>query len=98
VGARTSPRKALRLVPWFLIGFVVMAAANTAGLIAPTWHGPLSQLSLFLVAMALSAIGLSTDVAALRRAGTKPLLLGAMLWVTVAAASVVLQLLTGTLH
>jgi uncharacterized membrane protein YadS len=75
-----------------------MAAANSAGLIPATWHGPLSQLSLFLVAMALSAIGLSTDIAALRRAGAKPLLLGAMLWVTVAAASLVLQLLTGTLH
>jgi uncharacterized membrane protein YadS len=97
-GARMSPRKAWRLVPWFLIGFVVMAAANSAALIPLTWHGPLSQLSLFLVAMALSAIGLSTDVAALRRAGAKPLLLGAMLWVTVAAASLALQFLTGSLH
>jgi uncharacterized integral membrane protein (TIGR00698 family) len=97
-GARMSPRKASRLVPWFLIGFVVMAAANSAALIPLTWHGPLSQLSLFLVAMALSAIGLSTDVAALRRAGAKPLLLGAMLWVTVAVASLGLQFLTGSLH
>jgi uncharacterized membrane protein YadS len=97
-GARVGPRKALRLVPWFLIGFVVMAAANSAALIPATWHGPLSQLSLFLVAMALSAIGLSTDVAALRRAGAKPLLLGAMLWVTVATASLGLQFLTGSLH
>jgi uncharacterized integral membrane protein (TIGR00698 family) len=97
-GGRMGPRRALRLVPWFLIGFVVMAAANSAGLIPATWHGPLSQLSLFLVAMALSAIGLSTDVAALRRAGAKPLLLGAMLWVTVAAASLGLQFLTGSLH
>jgi uncharacterized membrane protein YadS len=95
---RMTPRKALKLVPWFLIGFVVMAAANSAGLIPATWHGSLSQLSLFLVAVALSAIGLSTDVAALRRAGAKPLLLGAMLWVTVAVASLALQFLTGTLH
>ena len=58
----------------------------------------LSQLSLFLVAMALSAIGLSTDVAALRRAGARPLLLGAMLWVTVAAASLGLQFLAGSLR
>jgi uncharacterized integral membrane protein (TIGR00698 family) len=94
-GARLAPHKAWRLVPWFLVGFVVMAAANSAGLIPLTWHGPLSQLSLFLVAMALSAIGLSTDVAALRRAGAKPLLLGALLWVTVAAASLALQFLTG---
>jgi uncharacterized membrane protein YadS len=96
--ARMTPRKALKLVPWFLIGFVVMAAANSAGLIPAAWHGALSQSSLFLVAVALSAIGLSTDVAALRRAGARPLLLGAMLWVTVAAASLALQFLTGSLH
>jgi len=97
-GPRMTPGKALRLVPWFLIGFVVMAAANSAGLIPAGWHGSLSQLSLFLVAVALSAIGLSTDVAALRRAGARPLLLGAMLWVTVAAVSLGMQFLTGTLH
>jgi uncharacterized integral membrane protein (TIGR00698 family) len=97
-GTRMTPRKALKLVPWFLTGFVVMAAANSAGLIPASWHGSLSQLSLFLVAVALSAIGLSTDVAALRRAGGRPLLLGAMLWVTVAAASLALQFATGSLH
>ena len=90
--------RVLRLVPWFLIGFVVMAAANSAHLIPVGWHGRLSELSVFLVAVALSAIGLSTDVAALRRAGAKPVLLGAMLWVTVASASLGLQFLTGTLH
>jgi uncharacterized membrane protein YadS len=62
------------------------------------WHGTLSEASVFLVAVALSAIGLSTDVVALRRAGAKPVLLGAMLWVTVASASLGLQFLTGTLH
>ena len=55
-------------------------------------------MSDFLVAVALSAIGLSTNVTALRKAGAKPLLLGAMLWVTVTAASLGLQAATGTLH
>jgi uncharacterized membrane protein YadS len=95
---RMTARRILRLVPWFLIGFVVMAAANSAHVIPSGWHGPLSEASVFLVAVALSAIGLSTDVAALRRAGAKPVLLGAMLWVTVASASLALQFLTGTLH
>jgi uncharacterized integral membrane protein (TIGR00698 family) len=97
-GARMTPRRALKLVPWFLIGFAVMAAANSAGLIPAGWRGSLSQLSVFLVAVALSAIGLSTDVAALRRAGAKPMLLGALLWVTVTAASLALQFLAGSLH
>ena len=84
--------------PWFLVGFLVMAAANSAGLIPAGAHGGVTQVATFLVAVALSAIGLSTDVAALRRAGAKPLLLGAMLWITVAATSLALQALTGTLR
>jgi uncharacterized integral membrane protein (TIGR00698 family) len=95
---RAPARRFLKLVPWFLIGFVIMAAANSAGVIPSGWHGTLSEASVFLVAVALSAIGLSTDVAALRRAGVKPVLLGAMLWVTVGSASLGLQFLTGTLH
>jgi uncharacterized integral membrane protein (TIGR00698 family) len=96
--SRMSPRRALRLVPWFLIGFVVAALVNTAGLVPATAHGALGNMSLFFVAVALSAIGLSTDVSALRRAGAKPLLLGLLLWVTVAGASLALQALTGTLR
>ncbi|HWG02412.1 MAG TPA: putative sulfate exporter family transporter [Trebonia sp.] len=95
---RLSPRRLARLVPWFLIGFVVAALINTAGLVPAGAHGALSNGSTFFVAVALSAIGLSTDVAALRRAGAKPVLLGALLWITVAAASLGLQALTGGLR
>jgi uncharacterized membrane protein YadS len=95
--ARITPVRILRLVPWFLIGFVLVAAVNSAGVIPAGAHSPLQHGSVFLVAVALSAIGLSTNVAALRKAGHRPLLLGALLWVTVAAASLGLQALTGTL-
>ena len=95
--ARMSPRRVLKLVPWFLIGFVLVAAVNSAGIIPAGAHAPLEHASVFLVSVALSAIGLSTNVAALRKAGHRPLLLGALLWITVATASLGLQALTGTL-
>jgi uncharacterized membrane protein YadS len=93
-----SPRRVIRLVPWFLFGFLLAALVNTVGLVPAGAHGGLTQVSDFLVSVALSAIGLSTNVTALRKAGAKPLLLGAMLWVTVTAASLGLQAATGTLH
>ncbi len=96
--SRMSPSQIVRLVPWFLVGFVAAAALNSAGAIPVAAHLPLAHLSVFMVAVALSAIGLSTNVAALRKAGPKPLLLGALLWLTVAAASLGLQLASGTLH
>jgi uncharacterized integral membrane protein (TIGR00698 family) len=96
--ARMSPLRVIRLVPWFLIGFVVAAGLNSAGVIPSDSHGPLQHVSVFLVAVALSAIGLSTNVPALRKAGPKPVLLGALLWITVAVASLGLQTVTGTLR
>jgi uncharacterized integral membrane protein (TIGR00698 family) len=82
-----SARQIGGLVPWFLVGFVVVAVVNSLGLITPGAQGFLVQASIFLIAVALAAIGLSTDAAALRRAGWRPLLLGAVLWVLVAATS-----------
>ncbi|ARC58326.1 hypothetical protein AS850_14670 [Frondihabitans sp. 762G35] len=81
-----------RLVPWFLIGFVVVAAANSIGLIPQSTHAPLSAVSIFLITVALAAIGLSTDLAGFRRAGARPLLLGGLLWVVVSVTSLGLQL------
>ena len=97
VAARMSPRRAAKLVPWFLIGFVLVAAVNSCGIIPADAHSPLKHASVFFVSVALSAIGLSTSVAALRKAGARPLVIGALLWITVAVASLGLQALTGTL-
>ena len=87
----------LRLVPWFLGGFLLLAAANSAGLIPATARPDLAAVSLFLITAALTAIGLSTNTAALRRTGPRPLLLGLVLWVAVGVTSLSLQALTGGL-
>ncbi len=83
--------RTLKLVPWFLIGFLLAAAANSIGLVPSGSHAGLQHVSLFLITVALSAIGLSTDVPALRRAGARPLLLGMVLWIAVATTSLLLQ-------
>lgn len=95
-GATTSAqrphllRRTVRLVPWFLVGFLLVAAANTAGVVPAAVQPLTQQVSVFLITVALSAIGLSTDVAALRRAGARPLMLGAVLWVVVTSTSLLL--------
>jgi uncharacterized integral membrane protein (TIGR00698 family) len=93
--ARRERPKIHRLVPLFLVGFVLLAAANSAGLIPVSSHHTLSQASMFLITIALSAIGLSTDLAGLRRTGPRPLMLGAVLWFVVSATSLGLQIVTG---
>ncbi|MET8244937.1 putative sulfate exporter family transporter [Streptomyces sp. NPDC005202] len=89
----SGPVRVGRLVPWFLTGFLVLAAANTAGLVPSDAQGPLSTLAIFLITVALSAIGLSTEPSRLRRTGPAPLLLGGCLWLVVSATSLALQFL-----
>jgi uncharacterized integral membrane protein (TIGR00698 family) len=78
-------------VPWFLPAFVAMAALHTAGFLPAVLMPALHWASVLCVAVALAAVGLATDIAALRRAGARPLLLGLVLWVAVAGTSLGLQ-------
>lgn len=96
-GRDTARPKPWRLVPPFLIGFLLAAGLQTLGLIPASWQPALSALGLFLITAALTGIGLSLRPADLRRSGPKPLLLGALLWIAVAAASLGLQAATGLL-
>lgn len=86
-----------RVVPAFLVGFVLAAALDTVGAIPDGWHGALSQLGTFMITVALAGIGLSMRLAQMRRAGVRPLLLGGVLWLCVALTSLGLQWATGTL-
>lgn len=97
-GTATDGRPAvLRLVPWFLVGFLALAAVNSMGLIPGSWHAPLATAATFLITVALAAIGLSTDLPAMRAAGVRPLLFGGVLWLVVTLTALGLQALTGTL-
>jgi uncharacterized integral membrane protein (TIGR00698 family) len=87
-------RGILHLVPWFLVGFIIAAALNSSGLVPDLAHSTLRFGAVFLTTMALAAIGLTTDVKALRTAGFRPLLLGGILWLTVAGSSLLIQLAT----
>jgi uncharacterized membrane protein YadS len=84
-------------VPLFLIGFVAAAGLDSLGVIPTSWHPGLSWLGTFLITTALAGIGLSMRLGDLRKAGPRPLLLGAVLWVAVAASSLGLQALTGAI-
>jgi uncharacterized integral membrane protein (TIGR00698 family) len=86
-----------QLVPPFLLLFLAAAALNSLGMIPDTVHAPLRSLAVFLTAVAMAAVGLGTPVAALREAGWRPLALGGLLWILVAASALGLQLVTGQL-
>lgn len=84
-----------KLVPWFLVAFVALAALASIVTPSAAVRSAFSAVALFLVTVALAAIGLSTDIAGLRRTGPRPLVLGAALWVTVSISSLALAALSG---
>ena len=91
-----APRRIRHVVPVFIGWFLVAVALNTFGLVPTSWHQALSAIAEGMITMALGAIGLSTRPRDIRRAGFRPLALGAILWVLVASTSLALQALTGT--
>ncbi|MEB4613443.1 YeiH family protein [Leucobacter sp. M11] len=95
--AKMTWRRAGKLVPWFLIGFLVVAAVGSLGIIPEAATEPISRVSVFLIAAAMAGIGLSTDLGKFRSAGLKPLLLGCLLWLVVTGASLLTLWATGAL-
>ncbi|KFJ14343.1 hypothetical protein DR66_5366 [Delftia acidovorans] len=73
-------------IPWFALGFVAMAGVNSLGVLPAAVVQVGVQLDNALLAVAMAALGLTTHVRAVRAAGTKPLLLAALLfaWLLVA--------------
>ncbi|WBQ04724.1 YeiH family protein [Kribbella sp. CA-293567] len=86
-----------RMVPLFLVGFILAATLRTVGMVPQAWQEGLALTGTFLITCALVAIGLSMRPGELRQAGWRPLALGALLWISVALSSLGLQLATGTL-
>jgi len=74
-------------VPWFVLGFMAMIVVNSLGVIPSEARVPVAQITTFLLAMALGAMGLETDVRKLKAKGWKPLALGAAAWVFIAGLS-----------
>ena len=84
-----------RLVPPFLVWFLVAAAVRSSGIIPVEWNEPLRFLAHFGITVAMGAVGMSSSLTAMRDAGWRPIALGGILWLLVATSSLALQWLTG---
>ncbi|MGF7224295.1 YeiH family protein [Pantoea agglomerans] len=79
--------------PWFALLFIAVALFNSLQLLPAAVVTTLNQLAGLLLAMAMAALGLTTRFGALREAGVKPLLLGALVFVWLIAGGGAINLL-----
>lgn len=79
---------------YFILASVITTVAVSAGVSGDVFT-PLKDLSKFLIILAMSAIGLNTNIVKLIKTGAKPLLLGFACWVGITGVSLLMQSLLG---
>ncbi len=83
--------KATKLaIPWFAFIFIGVVAFNSLGLLPAGTVATITDIDTALLAMAMAALGLTTHMSAIRRAGIKPLLLAGLLfcWLIAGGAAI----------
>jgi uncharacterized integral membrane protein (TIGR00698 family) len=75
------------LVPFFVIGFLVLAVVNSFGIMADVVREPIVVATPVLLTAAMAALGLGTSVSKLRKHGLPPLLLAGMASMFIAGIS-----------
>ena len=66
----------LKIIPWFIGGFLLLAILNSVGIIPVALSGMMKASSKFLMVTALAAIGLGTSVTDFKKAGLAPMFYG----------------------
>jgi uncharacterized integral membrane protein (TIGR00698 family) len=89
-GAGPAAPKGKLTVPWFAFGFIGVVLFNSLHWLPKPLVAALTELDTALLAMAMAALGLTTQVGAIRKAGAKPLLLALVLfgWLVVGGAMI----------
>jgi uncharacterized integral membrane protein (TIGR00698 family) len=67
-----APKVAIgKLVPWFIVGFILLAVLRSTGIIPAVIAAPVRDLSRWLTIVAMAALGLGVDLRSVARAGTR---------------------------
>lgn len=81
---------------YFILASLITTIVSNAG-ISTAIFSYLKLLSKFFIVMAMSAIGFNTDIIKLVKSGGKPILLGALCWVSISIVTISMQKLLGLL-
>ena len=83
--ARADGTKTPLVIPWFALGFVAVAAFNSLGLLAENVVAQINVFDTLLLTMAMTALGIETNLSKVKGVGLTPIYLaaGLFLWLVV---------------
>jgi uncharacterized membrane protein YadS len=58
-----------KLVPWFIVGFLALAALRSFGLVPQAALAPMAAIANWLTVLSMAALGLCTDLRSVAHAG-----------------------------
>lgn len=85
--------KITKIFPWFILGFLLFVGIRSTGLLSSSTIEITSNLSKFLMATALGAIGLKTSIKEVSGVGIKPMIAGVVIDTSVVIVSLFAQAL-----
>lgn len=88
-GAEATEQRRPPLLPWFVVAFLVAAAARSLDLVPTAVLDGAGTIERFAFAAALFALGTGVRFDKLRALGVRPLLLGLAAWLLIAVVSLV---------
>jgi uncharacterized integral membrane protein (TIGR00698 family) len=68
-GAKKTNVGFFRLVPWFILGFLMLATLRSLEIVPATVVGPVTKITSFLTVVSMAALGLGVDVRVLANVG-----------------------------
>lgn len=97
-GAEGKKVSLKQIFPMFILYFIAASVITTIAVSCGVDAGifsPIKELSKFFIVLAMSAIGLNTDIIKLIKTGGKPIVMGFCCWVGITAVSLVMQHVMG---
>lgn len=90
---KSENRNLFAVMPWFILGFTLMAGLNSVVTLPELLLESASHLSQFLLALAMAALGVQTRLALIKEAGIRPMLMALILFVLLLVGGLFLNLL-----
>ena len=81
--AAVTAKRGKITIPWFAFGFLAVIGFNSFDLLPHTVVDGINNIDTFMLTMAMTALGTETSIEKFKKAGAKPFILAAVLYISV---------------